>query len=1363
MQPGARNHSAQPLRGSSKPPSGLCPTDTVAANNGGSRPLSFAQERLWFLDRFEPGSALYNVPLGLRLRGLIDVEALRHALTAVLARHDSLRTRFIAVDGIPAQVVDRAAAMELMIEDLSGVPGDRRENELAARVLAESLRPFDLACDLLIRATLFRLQPDDHLLLFNLHHIASDGWSLSVLFRDLCRAYNRCRSGQPPELRQLPIQYPDFAVWQRNWLQGSILEQQLAYWKEQLAGMAEPANVLTDRVRLNRITQKGGRELVYFPAELAERVRSLAQRQRASVFMVLLAAFQVVLRAYTGADDIVVGTVIANRNRVETEDLIGFFVNTLVLRTSLAGNPTFLELLSRVRDTALGAYDHQDLPFEKLVEALQPNRKLNQNPLFQVLFTLENTPDYNIDLDGLSAELVEVETGLSKFDLQLTVDWREELRLSCRYKADLFDASSVRRLLRVYQVALEAAIGTPERRLDALPFLPPEQRKLLLTDWNATSREYPESCVHHLFEQQASRRPDSVAVVYGNGKLTYAELNRAANRLANELLRQGAGRTSRIGICLERSPELIIAMLAALKIGGSYVPLDPAYPRERLAFMIEDLGIGVVVSARASMQKLAQVSASTVYLDGSTQIADEDNPPIDSHIDDIAYVMYTSGSTGLPKGVEVPHRAIVRLLMGTDYARFGPDEIFLQLAPPSFDASTFEIWGALLHGSTLVLHPFGVPSPAELGEVLRRNGVTTLWLTSSLFNTIIDEMPEALSSVRQLLTGGEALSVPHVRRALHALPETQIINGYGPTESTTFACTFRIPRPLPEALPSIPIGQPIANTGVYILNSALQPVPVGAAGELCIAGDGLARGYVNAPELNAQRFLANPFGPGKLYRTGDLARYLHDGNIEFLGRLDDQLKIRGFRIEPGEIESALCRHPAVKSAAVVAHEGKSHDRTLAAYVVAREGEALTTDTLRWFLKQKLPAYMLPARFVFVEALPLTPNGKLDRTRLPQPESCDGVAEQLLAPRDEVETKLVEIWKSVLGDRAVGINDNFFDLGGNSLLASKLLVRIEKAFGKRLAVAALFEAPTVQDFAVLLRDASTASTPAVVRIQGNGSRPPLFCVDGGPLFRPLANRLGEDQPLLGLAVQGSDLAGITKPYRMQDIAARLLSKLRAHHSGGRYVLAGWCLYGLVAFEMAQQLSKAGDEVPLLVLFDTPNPAHGRANSILRGLSIRSQLLGEKIRYHISNLRQTPLGKWRAYAEERWTELGHKTRRLFWRASYLSANNRRLEANLDPDQVIYLASRCYEPKAYAGDVLFIQGKQRPKGELMDLRLGWKNLIPADCLRVQYIPGDHATMFLEPNVAELARVLGAGLRTCVRGLGEFPTAAAGSKSAS
>ncbi len=1350
MKPGAPNDSVQlSCPSAAAPAASSFPASIPPVTNGGTYPLSFAQERLWFLDQLEPSSALYNVPVGLRLRGGLDVEALGRALSAVVARHDSLRTKFVAVDGSPMQIVDRDAAVEIAVEDLSDVAGDRREDELAVRVQRESVRPFDLASELMIRATLFRLQPTDHLLLFNLHHIASDAWSLSVLFRDLSRAYNACRSGREPELAKLPIQYADFAVWQHSWLQGAILEEQLAYWKRQLAGMSEAAQVNTDRVRPARVTHKGSRELLFLPAELAEQVRSLALRQRTSVFMVLLAVFQVVLRTYTGSDDIVTGTVIANRNRVEIEDLIGFFVNTMVLRTSLSGNPSFLELLGRVRDTALGAYDHQDMPFEKLVEALHPNRKLNQTPLFQVMFTMENTPDYDIGLEGLSAELVEVETGLSKFDLQVTAEWRDELRIGCRYNTEVFDASTIWRLLRVYQVALEAAISNPEQGIDALPVVPAEQRKVLLTEWNATNREYPECCVHKIFEQQAARRPDAVALAHDDGKLTYRELNAAANRLADQLLRQGARRGSRIGICLERSPELITAMLAALKVGACYVPLDPAYPRERLGFMIEDSGVEFVMATRVSMQKLAQISTTAIYLDGCPESAGgEGNPTIESHIDDIAYVIYTSGSTGLPKGVEVPHRGIVRLLLATEYASFGPDEVFLQLAPPSFDASTFEIWGALLHGGTLAVYSPGVPAPAELGETLRRYGVTSLWLTSSLFNAIIDERPEALNSVRQLLTGGEALSVPHVRRALEALPTTQIINGYGPTESTTFTCTFRIPPSVPEAIPSIPIGRPIANTRVYILNGEMQLVPIGAIGELYIAGDGLARGYVNAPDLTAQRFVPNPFGPGKLYRSGDLARYLPDGTIEFIGRADGQLKIRGFRIEPGEIEFALCRHPAVKAAAVVAHEDALHERMLVAYVVARDGEALTTDALRWFLKQKLPPYLLPARFVFVQALPLTVNGKLDRAALPRPEASDVVAEQPVAPRDALEAKLVEIWKSVLGDRPVGVKDNFFDLGGHSLLASKLLVRIEKAFGKRVAVALLFEAPTIEQFATLLRDASSMSAPPLVRIQGNGSRPPLFCVDGGPLFRPLANHLEPDQPLLGLAVHGSDLAGIAKPFRMEDIAARLVSKLRTHYPAGPYLLAGWCLNGLVAFEMARQLVDAGHEVPLLVLFDTPNPTHARAGSALGRLSIRWQLLTEKFRYHFSNLRQMPIAEWRAYVGERWTEFGHKGRRFFWRASYQTSDRRPLDSNIDPEQVIYLSFRCYEPKPYAGNVLFVQGKQRPGGELMDLQLGWKGVIPAACLDIQYTPGDHSSMFVEPNVVELARMLGDRLRTCLTG---------------
>ena len=1203
-------------------------------------PLSFAQERLWFLDQYEPNSPLYNCGVRLYLRGVLNTEALKDSLSSLVARHESLRTTFNTTDGSPVQVIGESRPFDLQTVDLRKFPPEKRAAELQ-RISSElARRPFNLSTDLMIRAALVQLSAREYDLLLALHHIAFDGWSLGVLFRELAEYYRAYSTGAAPNLPELPIQYADFAIWQRQWLQGEVLEQEVSYWIKQLAGNLEFEQFPVDHPRPPQQTYHSGREVLCLPAQLTESLRALGRREGASLFMVLLAAFQVLLRRYTGHQDVLVGSVIANRNRLELEGLIGFFVNTQVLRTDFSDNPTFRELLARVRATSLDAYDHQDLPFEKLVEVLQPERTPTHAPLCQVVFVYEDAPPAPVELPELSLAIADEENSMAKFDLTVTIEWREGLRVSCIYNTDLFEAATMRQVLGHYRRLLEAIVEGPAHPVDRLPMLTEEERRRLLLEWNATRREYPELCVHQLFEIQAERTPEATALVLEGWRLSYRELNQRANRLARHLRALGIGPEATVGICLERSPEAIVGLLGILKAGGAYVPLDPTYPRERLSFMVEDAGARVVLTITRWLDKLPRDGTTAVCLDKLPEsVAPEELENIAAGVrpDNLAYVIYTSGSTGVPKGVEICHRGIVRLLVGVDYVQLTNQEVFLQLAPLSFDASTFEIWGALLHGATLVLFPGRVPAAQDLGDVLRRQKVTTLWLTSSLFNAVIDEAPAALSSVRQLLVGGEALSAAHIRCALSALPETQLVNGYGPTESTTFACCYSIPRRLEEAASSIPIGRPISNTQVYILDRQLELVPIGVVGELHIGGDGLARGYLNRPDLTCEKFIANPFTDrlgDRLYKTGDLARYLPDGNIEFIGRLDDQIKIRGYRIEPGEIEAALTQHPAVKAAAVIARQIQPTEKSLVAYAVPKEGQALTAQGLQTFLRQKLPQYMMPARFMFVVSLPLTPNGKVDRQALPAPEAVELASHpKFVVPRDGVESKLLEIWQTVLGNQPISIADNFFDLGGHSLLASKLLVRIEKTFGQKLSIAALFQAPTIEQLAAVLRNESRLTrSPQVTPIQPGGSRPPFFCIGAGPLFRSLAFRLGPEQPFLGLGLGEAEVRELPTPFRLEDIAASLIKKMRLLQPKGPYSLGGWCMDGVVAYEIAQQLQAQGERVALVVLFDAANPASLKEYSKFELLKVRSYFFAQKWRFFFTNLLRLRLKEAAAYVQQ-----------------------------------------------------------------------------------------------------------------------------------
>ena len=1028
--------------------------------------------------------------------------------------------------------------------------------------------------------------------------------------------YEAISHGTVPSLPELPIQYADFAEWQREWLKGEVFASQVSYWKEQLAGKLPILELPTDHPRPAVQTYKGKRKARVLHKTLHEGIKALSEREGVTLFMTLLAAFQTLLHRYTGQDDIIVGSPIANRNQLEIERLIGFFVNTLVLRTDLSGNPTFRELLKRVREVALGAFVHQDLPFEKLVEELRVSRDLSYNPLFQVMFVLQNAPREPLQLSGLTLTPLDAETDTAKFDLTMElIEEPEGLASSIEYNTDLFDTDTVERMAGHFQALLQGIVSNPDARLSELPLLTEPERHRLLVEWNATQTDYPrDKCIHELLEEQVERTPDAVALFFEDQRLTYRELNRRANQLAHYLRRLGVGREVLVGICMERSLEMVVGLLGILKAGGAYVPLDPAYPKDRLAFMVEDTRIAVLLTQRRMIPVIPACTLKMLYLDADWDFVageSDQNVPAQSTADSLAYVMYTSGSTGTPKGVEVLHRGVVRLVLNTNYARLDGKETFLQLAPISFDASTFEIWAALLNGATCIVYTADALSTGKLADVIRRHSVTTLWLTASLFNAVIDEDSQALRGISQLLIGGEQLSAPHVRRAQEALPGTQIINGYGPTENTTFTCCYSIPQGLARDTTTIPIGRPIANTEVYILDKHLQLVPVGVPGELYTGGDGLARGYRNRPDLTEEMFIPHPFRtkPGaRLYKTGDLVRCCPDGNIEFLGRIDHQVKIRGFRIELGEIESVLGRHGSVREVVVMVREDVPGDKRLVAYIIPEGEQTPSVSVLRQYLKEKLPEYMVPNAFVMLEKLPLTPSGKVDRRALPAPEHTrPELEETYVAPRTPVEQSLAEIWADVLGVERVGVNDNFFELGGHSLKAVQLFVRIRKWAGIDLPLATLFRSPTVRALAELL-DPGCATAPisgattseisspvqhwrSLVTMQPEGNRPPVFLIHaiGGNLlyYLSLLHHLGPDQPVYGLQARGID--GVLSPHSsIEEMASHYIAEIRSVQSSGPYFLGGASFGGTVAFEIAQQFTQQGEKVAFLVLFDSVGP-------------------------------------------------------------------------------------------------------------------------------------------------------------------------------
>ncbi|HYG08634.1 MAG TPA: amino acid adenylation domain-containing protein, partial [Pyrinomonadaceae bacterium] len=1042
----------------------------------GMLPLSYAQQRLWFIDQLEPDKAIYNIPVAVRLNGHLNVEALAQTFTTLFARHEVLRTTFATHEGQPVQVISPPAPVSLPLEDLSGLSHDEREEEAQRLAREEAGLPFDLSQGSLLRVRLLRLAADEHVVLLTMHHIISDGWSVSILINEVAALYEAYSRGEASPLAELPIQYADYAVWQREYLQGEELERQIGYWREQLASAPTVLELPTDHPRPPVQSYRGARHHFNVNEHVVKRLKALNREEGVTAFMTLLAAFQTLLHRYTGQDELLVGADVANRNRVETEGLIGFFVNMLVMRGDMRGRPTFRELLQRVRETCLGAYAHQDVPFEKLVDELQLERDLSRNPLFQVAFVLQNVPMPELELPGLTMSALEVEATTSPFDIVLSItETGDSLIGAMLYNPDLFDHTTIERMVRHCQRVLEEMIERPEQRVGDVMLLSEAETHQLLVEWNQTATEYPRGqSIHHLFEEQAERRPNAIALAYGDEKLTYQELNERANQVAHYLRQFGVGEETLVGVCMERCLEMVVGLLGILKAGGAYLPLDPEYPLERLAWMMEDAQIALLLTMEQQLEKLPAHMGLAVALDTDRLILAQQpasNPPPVTNADNLAYVTYTSGSTGLPKGVEVTHRGVVRLVCGTNYVELDDQTCLMQLAPLSFDASTFELWGALLNGARCVLSEERRPTPQQIGAAIERHAVQTMWLTSSLYNLVIDESPGVLAKLQQLLIGGEALSPQHVRTGLEQLRQTRIINGYGPTEATTFTCCHPLTREEePHWERSIPIGRPISNTQVYILDREMQLTPVGVVGELFAGGDGLARGYLNRPSLTAERFLPHPFSPlpgQRLYRTGDLVRLLSDGRIEFVGRVDTQVKVRGYRIELGEIEEVLKQASGVREAVAVVREEREGEKRLVAYVVMETGGERQIAQVRGEIGARLPEYMIPAAIVELEELPLTANGKINYRALPAPEALRAdSSEEIVAPRTHAETLLADLWREVLGLEQVSIYDNFFEVGGDSMRSIQVVSKAQN-YGFTFSIQHLFQYPTIHELAQYL--------------------------------------------------------------------------------------------------------------------------------------------------------------------------------------------------------------------------------------------------------------------------------------------------------
>ncbi len=1171
--------------------------------------LSYAQERQWFLWQLEPESAAYHIPSVLRLRGRLDLDALQRSFDSLVARHETLRTRF-RLDGDEARQ-EIAASMALPLDIVA--LGPLEEGALARQVETTIARPFDLERGPLLRVSLLRLAEDDHVLVLVQHHIVSDGWSMQVMVEELVQLYAAYSRGLEVALPALPIQYADYALWQRSWMEAGEKERQLAYWTGLLGGEQPVLELPFDRPRPVRQSHRGAQFILELDIDLSQALRRVAQQEGATAFALLLASFQALLYRYSGQADIRVGVPIANRNRVEIERLIGFFVNTQVLKADLDGRMGFDELLAQARQRALEAQAHQDLPFEQLVEALQPERSLSHNPLFQVLFNYQSEARGNgqaFRFDELQMESVQFDSRTAQFDL--TLDLTDEEQRFCAvfdYATDLFDASTVERLAGHWRNLLRGIVANPRQRLGELPLLDAPERRQTLSEWNPAQRECAvQGTLQQRFEEQVRQRPQAVALILDEQRLSYGELNARANRLAHCLIARGVGADVPVGLALERSLDMLVGLLAILKAGGAYLPLDPAAPEERLAHILDDSGVRLLLTQGHLLERLPrQTGVEVLAIDGLVLDGYAESDPLPTlSADNLAYVIYTSGSTGKPKGTLLTHRNALRLFSATE-AWFGFDErdVWTLFHSYAFDFSVWEIFGALLYGGRLVIVPQWVSrSPEDFYRLLCREGVTVLNQTPSAFKQLMAvacsaDMATQQPALRYVIFGGEALDLQSLRPWFQRFGDRQpqLVNMYGITE-TTVHVTYR---PVSEAdleggLVS-PIGGTIPDLSWYILDRDLNPVPRGAVGELYIGRAGLARGYLRRPGLSATRFVPNPFPGGageRLYRTGDLARFQADGNIEYIGRIDHQVKVRGFRIELGEIEAALAGLAGVRDAVVLAHDGVGGTQ-LVGYVVADSAEDAERlrESLRESLKRYLPDYMVPAHLMLLERMPLTVNGKLDRQALPQPDAS--LSQQAYrAPGSELEQRIAAIWAEILGVERVGLDDNFFELGGHSLLLLMLKERIGDTCQATLSISQLMTHASVAEQAACIEGQARESL--LVPLNGRREGSPLFMFHPSfgsvHCYKTLAMALRDRHPVKGVVCRALLDAGREVP-EWDDMVAEYAEQLLQEHPEGVFNLAGWSLGGNLAMDVAARLEQRGRQVAFVGWIDAPAPVRVEA--------------------------------------------------------------------------------------------------------------------------------------------------------------------------
>jgi surfactin family lipopeptide synthetase A len=1346
-------------------------------------PLSQAQARFWYLAQLEAGTA-YNIPLILHLTGVLDVAVLQRSLTALLHRHEVLRTVFPVVAGTPVQRILPPQAFSLPVIALPDRPEAEQQAEVSRLAQAALQQAFNLAEDLPVRGSLLCLAETKHVLLLTLHHIAADGWSLALFRQELTMLYSAFSQGQPSPLADLPLQYADFAHWQTPWLNSAPVQDQLVYWKQQLADAPPLLELPCDRPRPPQQTYRGGSEFFTLSAELTQQLKTLSQRAGATLFMTLLASFATVLSRHSQHTDLVIGSPIANRNRRELETLQGVLINLLALRIDLSGNPAFLDLLHRVRQTSLAAFAHADIPFDQVVEAVQPDRNPSYSPLFQVLFVLQNAPVTSLELPGLTLTPLTVESGTAKYDLTLMMEETATgLTGELEYNRDLFDRATIARMVGHLQTVLAGVVAQPNQTIATLPMLTAPERQQILVTWNHTEVNYPHNQgIHQLVEQQVERTPDAIAVVFEQQQLTYRQLNNRANQLARLLQRLGVGPEVLVGIYVERSLEMVVGVLGILKAGGAYVPLDPAYPQDRLAFMLADTQAPVLVTQRSLQAQLPDHSAQVVYVDdahiygaptGDSLVEAVDpvipNPSSGVNPHNLAYLIYTSGSTGQPKGVQIEHRSAVNLLNSVrQQPGLTAQDTLLSVTTLSFDIVVSELFLPLSVGARLVLVSRAVAADGrQLLQVLTESGATFMQPTPATWRLLLAAGWPGSPHLRMVSTGE-----PLPRDlANQLLPKGQALwNLYGPTETTIWSTGCQVQ---PGDGP-IDIGRPLDNTQLYILDAHQQPVPIGVPGELYIGGDGLARGYLNRPELTAERFVPHPLSPlpgARLYRTGDLVRWLPDGQVECLGRIDHQVKIRGFRMELGEIESALSQHPQVQQCVVVAREDQPGEKRLVAYVIA--STPIPGQDYRQYLHQTLPEYMIPAAFVPVDNWPLTPNGKIDRRALPLPTAADlAVLTSGVPARTPLEHQLVAIWEDLLNIQPIGIHDSFFDLGGHSLLTVQLSMQIEQLLGQKIPLSTILTAPTIAQLATILEpNRAPASQNSVVLLKPGQDKPPVFLIHDGDgeilLYRSLAHQLDPAIPVYGIQPYSCPGAPILHS-RIDAAVTYYVQQIRQVQPQGPYCLGGMCVGGVLALAIAQHLQQQGETVKMLAMLDAVDvetPQHPgyiakqRLNSfstLLQGQSHRKR--HEKLLYGFNQTWKKVTNLVLYELQKQFSHVRDQAQLTLFRY-YLDRGLPLPQClqGIPVRKVLMWAKQEYVPQGqFVGEILLLRATQKSRvfddtdiddtpgiAVYSDPLLGWGKRTTAG-VQVHDVPGGHSSMLQEPHVLRLAEIMQAYLDT-------------------